>query len=255
MHVAPDPVLDARVHEVLREKLAIASELYNREFEYPTVVYKSRGTNAGTAYLQRWEIELQVVLMNENGTEFVDSTVTHELAHLIDYKINGRQTEWRGRRRVNIVHGPTWKRIMVDLGENPERTHSYDVSSVRRHRTRYVYQCNGCGQELWLGSRRHEKMQSGKAQYWHRSCKRAGVTYIGVQKPESQRTAPTTPKTPKPSPAPKSGGSKRAAAALIFKDHGGDRRSFIEVCIRDLGMKQNTASTYHHNFKSGKWEV
>ena len=70
----------------LRHFLQLASDRLERPFAEPALVYQQRGTAAGTAWLEKWEIRLNPVLLMENQQAFIEEVVPHELAHLLDGK-------------------------------------------------------------------------------------------------------------------------------------------------------------------------
>ena len=80
-------------------KLQLARRHFAVEFPEPSIVYQQRGTSAGTAWLQSWEIRLNPVLLLENQQPFIDEVVPHELAHLLVFRQFGRVAphgrEWR----------------------------------------------------------------------------------------------------------------------------------------------------------------
>ena len=55
----------------LREKLAQANLKLGRNYPEPKLVYQQRGTAAGTAWLESYEIRLNPVLMMENQQAFI----------------------------------------------------------------------------------------------------------------------------------------------------------------------------------------
>lgn len=57
-----------------------------RDYPEPKLVYQQRGTAAGTAWLESYEIRLNPVLMMENQQAFIEEVVPHELAHLLVWK-------------------------------------------------------------------------------------------------------------------------------------------------------------------------
>ncbi len=86
----------------LREKLAQANLKLGRNYPEPKLVYQQRGTAAGTAWLESYEIRLNPVLMMENQQAFIEEVVPHELAHLLVWKHFGRVAP----------HGKEWKWMM-----------------------------------------------------------------------------------------------------------------------------------------------
>ena len=104
----------------LREKLAQANIKLERQYPEPKLVYQQRGTAAGTAWLQTYEIRLNPVLLMENVDAFVNEVVPHELAHLLVWKHFGRVSP----------HGKEWKWMMESvLGVPARRTHQFELQS------------------------------------------------------------------------------------------------------------------------------
>lgn len=136
----------------LREILQQANLRLERSYPLPTMRYQQRGTAAGTAWLQSWEIRLNPVLLLENQQAFIDEVVPHELAHLLVWKHFGRVAP----------HGKEWKWMMETvLGVAACRTHQFAITSVRS-RT-FPYRC-GC-QQHQLSVRRHNRVVRGAGEY------------------------------------------------------------------------------------------
>ena len=128
----------------LRENLAQANLKLGRSYPEPKLVYQQRGTSAGTAWLESYEIRLNPVLLMENVEAFINEVVPHELAHLL------------------APHGKEWKWMMESvLGVPARRTHQFELQSVRRNTFPYRCQC----QEHQLTIRRHNRVVRGEATY------------------------------------------------------------------------------------------
>ena len=111
--------LQQAVMRSLREKLAQANLKLGRNYPEPKLVYQQRGTAAGTAWLESYEIRLNPVLMLENQQAFIEEVVPHELAHLLVWKHFGRVAP----------HGKEWKWMMeAVLGVPARRTHQLNLS-------------------------------------------------------------------------------------------------------------------------------
>ncbi len=152
--------LQQKVMHTLREKLHLAQQKLEKTFPEPTVNYKQRGTTAGSAYLKEWEIRLNSILLIENGDLFIEQVIPHELAHLLVYRMFGRQGI--------APHGHEWKWMMEQILEVPaNRTHHFAVSSVKS-RT-FTYYC-ACTTSHELTIRRHNKVVRGENQYLCRKC-------------------------------------------------------------------------------------
>lgn len=136
----------------LREKLAQANLKLERHYPEPKLVYQQRGTAAGTAWLQTYEIRLNPVLLMENVEAFVNEVVPHELAHLLVWKHFGRVPP----------HGKEWKWMMESvLGVPARRTHQFELQSVQRKTFAYRCKC----QEHQLTVSRHNRVVRGEATY------------------------------------------------------------------------------------------
>lgn len=95
-----------------------------RNYPEPKLSYTQRGTSAGTAWLESYEIRLNPVLLLENSEAFIEEVVPHELAHLLVWKHFGRVAP----------HGKEWKWMMENvLGVPARRTHQFELQSVRRN--------------------------------------------------------------------------------------------------------------------------
>ena len=150
--------LQQAVMRSLRHFLQLASDRLERPFAEPTLVYQQRGTAAGTAWLEKWEIRLNPVLLLENQQAFIDEVVPHELAHLLVWKVFGRVPP----------HGKEWKWMMQEvLGVPARRTHQFEIASVRA--ATFPYRC-GC-QQHHLTVRRHNRVLRGESEYRCVRCK------------------------------------------------------------------------------------
>ncbi len=141
----------------LRAKLQLARQHFAIEFPEPKIVYQQRGTSAGTAWLQAWEIRLNPVLLLENQHTFIDEVVPHELAHLLVFRQFGQVSP----------HGREWRWMMGSVLQLPaSRTHQFAVSSVQSKT--FPYQC--VCQQHQLTVRRHNRVLRGESEYRCRRC-------------------------------------------------------------------------------------
>lgn len=252
-----------RVEQKLRESISVAEKHYGQKFAFPTIMYTKRGRTAGTAnpYGGKWEVNFNPILLMENVEDFLARTVPHEMAHLIDYQLHPEnhksrvQLSYYGspRRTKRDIHGPDWQSIMHVLGADPSRCHTYDTTNAQvRRKDSHYYTCNGCGQTMKLGPKRHKKMQSGAAKYWMRGCKtHGGYAYVGV-------TPPGTP-TPAPRPAPKPktrkpratrAGSKLDICRLTYRENYGlTRTEMIDLFVSKAKCTTAGAATYYAKLK------
>lgn len=149
-------ILKLQAQRQLKQSFEQASQFFNKTFILPTISYELRGQKAGVAYLQQNEIRLNPVLLAENGMEFIQQVVPHELAHLLVYQQFGRVQP----------HGKEWKMMMEQvLGVPAEIYHQFNTASVAKQ---FPYEC-GC-QTHMLSIRRHNAIQRNQRSYICRQC-------------------------------------------------------------------------------------
>jgi SprT protein len=136
-------------------KNTIIYHLINRTKECKIVVKEEMRTTAGTAYYKANTIHLNKKLFTENINTF-NQTIGHEVAHLINYEVYGK----RG-------HGPTWKNVMIMMGLEPRRCHSYKVER-RSHKPVAYGKCE-CRADIPIKTRRYNKILRG-AKYKCTGC-------------------------------------------------------------------------------------
>lgn len=135
-----------------------AEHYFNREFRVPTLIFRKKGSVAGTAHLQDQIIKINSDLTSLHGYPFLDEVIPHELAHLLAYQLFGRVKP----------HGNEWKHLMQDVfGCAPKRTHSFDVPK-RKQLSQFLYKCD-C-QTHYLSSIRHHRILKGLQRYSCRRC-------------------------------------------------------------------------------------
>lgn len=206
--------------------------------DFPVIDYSLRGHTAGVAHLQQNKMRLNADLLTRYGTEFINDTPLHELAHLIEFKLYGSSS-----------HGPRWKDIMRTLGQAPDRTHNFDTVAAKTTR-KFHYVCDKCHTELTLGTTQHKRAQRGK-NYRHR-CGGA-ITFI---KQKTSAPTPTVHSNRKP-PAKKANNSgrmskKQLVNTLLSVNLSLTRAESIALIVKNIGMSEAGASTYYYNFKKGK---
>jgi SprT protein len=229
----------ARVEAKLKECITIAEEHFGRTFKYPNVVYKKRGTTAGTAYYAGYELDFNSVLLMENEEAFLQRTVPHEMAHLITDQVYPSAT----------THGKEWKSVMVLLGAEPSRCHSYDTSNSAHKQQRHIYQCVACDKQYRLSTTRHNRLKKRAGTYVCKCAKAGKLQYIqsehnGKKVADKKVTAP---KYPRP-------GSKADKALDIYRDameadYAWNKHDFIYKFQEQLDMSYSGAQTYYYNTK------
>lgn len=243
----------------VRQVVAEANEKFGLNLD-PKIYFNLRGRTAGWAKPWSRELNFNYDLMVANWGAF-DNTFIHEVAHLVDAELHPENFEppqsfvpaarWGiARRPKRNLHGATWKAIMKKMGGDPRRTHTYDTSATTVRRSTTHKWVGTCGCTMELGPKRHRKMKNGLARYWLRGHANCQYVYEGAEQPRRAAAEAKRPSTRKAS-----GTTLREQAAAIFRQVNGIRGAFISLCESNLGMKKNTASSYHHNFKSGKWTI
>lgn len=150
--------IEAMVHTKLDQLLANASAMFGKQFVKPTVTFDLKGRAAGQARTDN-VIRFNKVLLQENVDTFLETTVPHELAHILALKLFG-----------TFAHDKYWKHVMVKLGAEPKRCHSYDTTNSRTRSVKkeYLYKC-GCKTHM-LTSIRHNRIQKENVAYRCASC-------------------------------------------------------------------------------------
>jgi len=96
----------------------------NITLKYPEINFKLKGEFAGRAYGERWLIKYNYLLLKLNFQDFIDNTIPHEVAHLVEYAMYGK-----------TGHKETWKNIMKDLGvKEITRCHTYKTYPCRKRK-------------------------------------------------------------------------------------------------------------------------
>ncbi|VDZ98059.1 Protein sprT [Salmonella enterica subsp. enterica] len=105
----------------LRENLAQANLKLDRHYPEPKLVYTQRGTSAGTAWLESYEIRLNPVLLLENIDTFIAEVVPHETGASVG--VEALRTQ-----------GSAWQGMEVDDGKRAGRsgqTYSSICAAIR----------------------------------------------------------------------------------------------------------------------------
>lgn len=86
-------------------------------FECPTIIINNRFTKTGGVNKSEENIvELAGKFFANNSSAMRNITLPHELAHQIDFNLNGW---YRGKKH----HGKGWQEIMVLIGQIPDPYH------------------------------------------------------------------------------------------------------------------------------------
>lgn len=96
--------------------------------------------------------------------EMLDVTLPHEIAHWLDYSVNGTSYSRGGRRQL---HGPKWRSIMRNVFNlPPEVTHRMELryefcpKIKKRESVKFSYSCN-CDELHMITKYKHNKILNG----------------------------------------------------------------------------------------------
>lgn len=126
--------LRAKTVAKLRESIKIAEKHYGRKFELPEIRWDIKNTDGGRAHYRDYLVRFNLILCVENENEFLETTVPHEFAHLVNYIVNYETCVKEGRKLR--PHGKEWKAVMEVLKTPPKVCHSYDCSSIQKPKRR-----------------------------------------------------------------------------------------------------------------------
>ena len=143
--------------------------------EFPVIKFTKKGRVAGTfswGSNEGLELNFNMVLLKENFVDFINSTVPHEVAHLLTYNCYGVIYTRNGNKSH---HGSEWKKMMDFLGAEASRCHSYSIKncSTSKKQSRWAYTC-GCMTHQ-LSTVRHNRSQRGHTTY---SCNKCGKKLV-----------------------------------------------------------------------------
>lgn len=151
------PTINTNHKQAVHDKLIATLEVARVKLGYikpmPVIEYTLRGKTAGYAWFGLNKIQLNPTFLVNHFDDMINNVVVHELAHLIAYDIY-----------KDKGHGYYWKHVMLVLGIEPKRCHSYDTSKVGNNMTYHIYTC-GCKETL-APVRRHNNIQKGKWRYY-----------------------------------------------------------------------------------------
>ncbi len=130
------------------------------QFQDPKICFDVKGTKGGFADFKDMSIHFNLDLARTNGEVYINQTVPHEIAHLIDFQ---KYKGWGHKR--------TWKMIMQYVfGLEPKRCHNYDVSEVKKKKyDTYIYACK-C-REHKVKSNMHKKIALNRSKYSCATCR------------------------------------------------------------------------------------
>lgn len=158
--------LEASIRERTRHLLQKSAPLcaaHHVLLPKPVIRFDLRGQAAGQ-FLQhangRPVLRFNLDIARNHTEDFLATTVTHEVAHLITSACYGR----------TAPHGAQWRAIMAFLGIiDARRCHDYrlDPAKVKRQR-RWTYSCDCRTHQI--STTRHNRVRTGTTHYHCRHC-------------------------------------------------------------------------------------
>ena len=169
-----------QLEEKMVEVLVALEKKLNRTLPIPLLELKQLGRVAGRANSNTNTIHINPdYCLNGHWNEMRDTTLPHEVAHIIadfiyvnDYRDKGVMVEHR-------PHGVLWRYVMGLIGLPPVRCHNMDTTTVTKIRPRpFKYVC-GCSTHM-VGAIKHGRAQRGVYRSFRcKKCKKE-VMFAGV---------------------------------------------------------------------------
>lgn len=160
--------LRQQVEHTLHSTIERIEQLYNVRFVQPIRVHYNINSArlAGMALLRTFEIRLNPAFLNKYKEAYIKRTVVHEIAHIGCYQVY----HINEGRKIS-AHGPEWKRMMIRLGADSSRCHSFQADEGQgRQKTKYAYVCKTCNKPIPVGPKIHANIQKGRT-YVSNCCK------------------------------------------------------------------------------------
>lgn len=126
--------LKTKVEKALLNACKIAEEHYKQPFELPEIRWDVKNTDGGRANYAQWLVRFNLILCCENEEKFLATTVPHEMAHLITYRVFFEKLATEGKKLK--PHGKEWKEVMGVLSVPAKTTHTYQTTSIQRPKRR-----------------------------------------------------------------------------------------------------------------------
>jgi len=182
--------------------------------------------------------------IEEHWDEQINSTIPHEIAHLICYL----------RPELGEKHNEGWRRVAVALGDvnAGDRTHTMQLTNAK-NRVRYEYNVNG--NIILFSPKRHSSLIKGKRTYTHRQYGQIlpsmFVRKLHITPDERIITVKPNASQSKPSSSTKVTKAEQALALYRAMNNRGETRAqIIQAYQQQLNMSKPGASTYYYNAKN-----
>lgn len=130
--------------------------------EPPEIRFDLSGKTAGMLLFPpngRCAIRYNLPMLMKYGEDFINTTIPHEVSHLIARSLHGPRIR---------PHGSEWKRVMALFGAQPVRCHGFSTEGTGERRLRtFSYRCD-C-RDHSLSAIRHNRILRGRI-YLCRYC-------------------------------------------------------------------------------------
>ena len=164
MKVSTSTLKNIAIQQVLarcKVELEKANKMFNLNLD-PEICTKLKGKSAGKAThwkfqgKMRLSINVEMMMISEqNWWTILDNTISHEIAHLVDYATRGFSK-----------HDAKWSNTHKQLGGTGAQYHNMTVKPVRKE---YIYATTAG--DVKITSVRHNKIQKKGASYGYRGAK------------------------------------------------------------------------------------
>lgn len=135
-------------------------ERYGKKVRIRSVSYTLKGRHAGQADYINGHIYFNAHFLNAHTDHFIENVVVHEFAHVAHEVLHPEDlSQTTGYRKG---HGKNWKRIMRELGAEPNTYHNYDISHLMKN---VSYMCTCCGETLKVNQDIHSKVLRNPKKY------------------------------------------------------------------------------------------
>lgn len=165
--------------EIMQEIVRKSMEWYNvgiqkfpQDVHEVEILFDLTGVKAGQAWWRKsgkFTIEYNLAMALENGEDFIQEVIPHEIAHLIANEF------FKEMYPDGCGHSDMWKFVMIKFGRNPNRCHSFSVENLSKGHRDYLWKCSACGFEYAVGKNLHEKLQNPHDTHYCGKCKDRGT--------------------------------------------------------------------------------
>jgi predicted SprT family Zn-dependent metalloprotease len=125
-----DEDLQAAAQRVANTYARIANRELNAKLSIPVKILFDlcdRNPTWGGAANADFKIEVNMILFRDNIKDILNTTIPHEIAHLVQHNMFDR------RGAYTQSHGAEWQEIMKRFGKDPFKCHNMDVTKAKKH--------------------------------------------------------------------------------------------------------------------------